>query len=63
MITRGQGQVCAEQHPHARSPQPQHTHHTQHTVFGLDPEAFMTTHNMLALHLWLVINRLKPEDR
>jgi hypothetical protein len=23
----------------------------------------MSTHHMLALHMWLVVNRLKPEDR
>ncbi|KIZ02555.1 hypothetical protein MNEG_5407 [Monoraphidium neglectum] len=32
-------------------------------ALGLDPDAFMSTHSLLVLHMWLVINRLKPEDR
>jgi hypothetical protein len=41
--------------PHPTPPPP--------PAFGLDPDAFMSTHSLLSLHMWLVINRLKPEDR
>ncbi|GBF96208.1 hypothetical protein Rsub_08753 [Raphidocelis subcapitata] len=34
-----------------------------HEAFGLDPDAFMSTHHLLSVHVWLVVNRLKAEDR
>lgn len=30
-------------------------------AFGLEPSAFMTTHTLLSLHVWLLIRRLSEE--
>jgi hypothetical protein len=34
-----------------------------HAVLGLDPAAFMATYSLLSLHMWLIIHRLKLENR
>jgi hypothetical protein len=48
--------------PHSLPPRTRLPPASPTPAFALDPEAFMTTQNLLALHMWLVVNRLQPED-
>ncbi|KAI8470015.1 MAG: ubiquinol-cytochrome C chaperone-domain-containing protein [Monoraphidium minutum] len=33
------------------------------SALGLEPVTFMSTHNLLALHMWLILNRISAEDK